>query len=321
MLVATPGRLVDMIQRGHIRLEGVRFFVLDEADQMLDMGFIPQIRKVVEEFGMVGKQERQTMMFSATFPREIQQLASDFLKDDYIFLSVGVVGQAAEDVKQSVEYVHNRDKDTFLLQLLSTIEGRVLVFVETKRKADELQWYLESKGVMGNSIHGDRSQYEREYALAEFKDGKKPVLVATSVAARGLDIPKVRYVINYDMPSNIQSYVHRIGRTGRAGNEGHAVSFVNENNANVSRDLCDILESSGSPAPSWLRELGRYRNNSSRGGRNNRGGRGDRFGGRDYRSGGNHSSGRKFGYTQVQQVRPTPAASKTTVPKKDNSAW
>ena len=249
MLVATPGRLVDMIQRGYISLEGVRFLILDEADQMLDMGFIPQLRRIVEDLGMVGKDERQTMMFSATFPHEIQQLASDFLKNDYIFLSVGVVGQAAQDVQQSVEYVQNRDKDPFLLRLLSNIEGRVLVFVETKRKADELQWFLQGKGILGNSIHGDRSQGEREHALAEFKDGSRPVLVATSVASRGLDIPKVQYVINYDMPSNIQSYVHRIGRTGRAGNIGKAVSFINEQNSNVSRDLCNICLLYTSPSP------------------------------------------------------------------------
>lgn len=320
MLVATPGRLVDMIQRGYIRLEGVRFLILDEADQMLDMGFIPQLRKIVEEFGMVGKAERQTMMFSATFPHEIQQLASDFLKNDYIFLSVGVVGQAAQDVQQSVEYVHNRDKDAFLLQLLGTIDGRVLVFVETKRKADELQWFLQNKGIPGNSIHGDRTQGEREYALNEFKEGRGNVLVATSVAARGLDIPKVQYVINYDMPSNIQSYVHRIGRTGRAGNVGHAVSFVNETNSNVSRELCKILEDGGSAPPQWLKELGRYRGGGGGSGRGGRGGKGGKFGGRDYRQQG--SGGRSGGFQSRADTWSSQSAPRVdTAPVRDNSAW
>lgn len=318
MLVATPGRLVDMIQRGSIRLEGVRYLVLDEADQMLDMGFIPQIRKVVEEFGMVGKTERQTMMFSATFPREIQQLASDFLKDDYIFLSVGVVGQAAQDVEQSVEYVQNHEKDRVLLTLINKIEGRVLVFVETKRKADELQYFLQGQGIMGTSIHGDRSQAEREYALAQFKSGTRPILVATSVAARGLDIPKVQYVINYDMPSNIQSYVHRIGRTGRAGNLGRAVSFVNENNANVAQELCRILEDSGSAPPGWLREL-----RGRRGGRGgHRGGsRGGNFGGRDFRSGGRRGGfqSRSDSWSSAPRQQPQQREQQAATPV--TSAW
>ncbi|PQE26052.1 hypothetical protein CJF30_00000796 [Rutstroemia sp. NJR-2017a BBW] len=233
LLVATPGRLVDLIERGRISLQNIKYLVLDEADRMLDMGFEPQIRRIVEGEDMPGVQNRQTLMFSATFPRDIQMLARDFLKD-YVFLSVGRVGSTSENITQKVEYVEDADKRSVLLDILHTHgPGLTLIFVETKRMADSLSDFLINQNFPATSIHGDRTQRERERALEMFRNGRCPILVATAVAARGLDIPNVVHVVNYDLPTDIDDYVHRIGRTGRAGNTGIATSFFNRGNRGV----------------------------------------------------------------------------------------
>ena len=190
-------------------------------------------------------QERQTMMFSATFPNEIQRLAGDFL-DDYVFIAVGRVGGAASDIEQRVIYVAEEQKEDYLIYELDNLSStsRVLIFVETKRKADILKRFLSQQNFQVVSIHGDRSQMDREDALNAFKKNAVQILVATDVAARGLDIPDVSYVINFDTPQNIDDYVHRIGRTGRAGNTGVAISFINENNRPIAHDLYMLLEES-----------------------------------------------------------------------------
>jgi ATP-dependent RNA helicase DDX3X len=232
LLVATPGRLVDMLDRGKISLEFCKYLVLDEADRMLDMGFEPQIRRIVEKDNMPPTGERQTLMFSATFPKEIQMLARDFL-NDYIFLAIGRVGSTSENITQKIVWVEEHDKRDFLLDLLSAAglakggddPSLTLVFVETKKGADQLDEFLYTQGFPVTSIHGDRTQREREDALKAFRSGKTPIIVATAVAARGLDIPNVKHVINFDLPSDIEEYVHRIGRTGRMGNLGLATSF------------------------------------------------------------------------------------------------
>ena len=184
LLVATPGRLVDLIERGRISLANIKYLVLDEADRMLDMGFEPQIRRIVEGEDMPPVQARQTLMFSATFPRDIQMLARDFLKD-YVFLSVGRVGSTSENITQKVEYVEDHDKRSVLLDILHTHgAGLTLIFVETKRMADTLSDFLINQNFPATSIHGDRTQRERERALEMFKNGRCPILVATAVAAR-----------------------------------------------------------------------------------------------------------------------------------------
>ncbi|XP_047130892.1 putative ATP-dependent RNA helicase Pl10 isoform X1 [Hydra vulgaris] len=290
LLVATPGRLVDMIQRGKVGLECIKFLVLDEADRMLDMGFEPQIREIVEKCDMPRTGERQTLMFSATFPKEIQMLARDFL-DNYIFLAVGRVGSTSENITQKVVWVEEHDKREFLLDLLNASgpDSLTLVFVETKRGADALEQFLFRcpENYHATSIHGDRHQREREQALASFRVGTTPILVATAVAARGLDIPNVKHVINFDMPSDIEEYVHRIGRTGRVGHTGLATSFFNDKNRNVARDLMDILAEAKQEIPSWLESMGyqaQQHQAAKKAQKTNRyGGGGGGFGGRDYR--------------------------------------
>ena len=226
VLIATPGRLMDFVEKGKVTFQNVKYLVLDEADRMLDMGFMPKVREIVSAASMPAKGERQTLMFSATFPNEVQTLAAEFLADNYLFLSIGMVGCASQDVEQTilaVEKFKKRDKLTEILKEAGT--DRTLVFVETKRNADFIATYLSDQGFPTTSIHGDRLQREREQALADFKLGRMPVLVATAVAARGLDIKGVKHVINYDLPNQIDEYVHRIGRTGRVGNVGRATSF------------------------------------------------------------------------------------------------
>lgn len=283
LVVATPGRLNDLLERGYILLANVKYLVLDEADRMLDMGFEPQIRNIVEKCDMPSVDNRQTLMFSATFPRDIQHLAADFLKD-YVFLSVGRVGSTSENITQKVLYVEDGEKRSALLDLLAVSnDGLTLIFVETKRMADSLTDFLIMQGLKATAIHGDRSQAERERALAAFRSSRANLLVATAVAARGLDIPHVTHVINYDLPSDIDDYVHRIGRTGRAGNTGVATAFFNRGNKNVVKDLVDILTEANQEIPVFLTQVIREVSGAKT---NTRGGRGGFTRGnvsRDYR--------------------------------------
>ncbi|XVF69776.1 hypothetical protein PTKIN_Ptkin11bG0109100 [Pterospermum kingtungense] len=285
ILVATPGRLVDLLERARVSLQMIRYLALDEADRMLDMGFEPQIRKIVEQMDMPPPGVRQTMLFSATFPKEIQRLASDFLSN-YIFLAVGRVGSSTDLIVQRVEFVHESDKRSHLMDLLHAqrangVQGKqalTLVFVETKKGADSLEHWLCMNGFPATTIHGDRSQQEREQALRSFKSGATPILVATDVAARGLDIPHVAHVVNFDLPNDIDDYVHRIGRTGRAGKTGLATAFFNDNNASLARSLADLMQEANQEVPAWLT---RYAARSF-GGRSRRPA-GGRFDGRDFR--------------------------------------
>ncbi|XP_076353196.1 LOW QUALITY PROTEIN: uncharacterized protein LOC143248595 [Tachypleus tridentatus] len=283
ILVATPGRLLDFVERGKVAFSQVRYLILDEADRMLDMGFIPAVKKMVDDPSMTVKSKRQTLMFSATFPEEIQRLAAEFLKPDYLFLAVGVVGSANMDVEQNFYQVQQYDKRQKLVEILNNSgTDRTLVFVGQKRTADFIASYMCQKGFPTTSIHGDRLQREREEALMDFRTGRMPVLVATAVAARGLDIKDVRHVINYDLPQEIDEYVHRIGRTGRVGNVGRATSFYDSSvDSALARPLLKILAEANQEIPPWLEEAAKYATGT---GVPSVGGARSRYGARDFRA-------------------------------------
>nr|CCC94462.1 unnamed protein product [Trypanosoma congolense IL3000] len=298
LLVATPGRLMDMFSRGYVRFCSIRFLILDEADRMLDMGFEPQIRMIVQgpESDMPRAGQRQTLMYSATFPTEIQRLAREFMYR-HSFLQVGRVGSTTENITQDVRWVEDNEKRQALFSLLRENVGKlVLVFVEKRRDADNLERFLRNNGLGCASIHGDRVQQEREKALRMFKSGECQILVATDVASRGLDIPNVGLVIQYDLPSNIDDYVHRIGRTGRAGKVGVAISFFNEKNRNIVDDLITLLNETHQTIIPEIRALVKRPNNNN----NNFGRGGSGMGGGGYRGfgrgGGFGMGGRGGGY-------------------------
>ena len=222
LLVATPGRLIDLLDRRAVRLDETIYLVLDEADQMLDMGFIHALRRIAP---LVSK-DRQTMMFSATMPKLMAELADSFLSNP-IRVQVNPPGQAAKKIDQSVHFVAQAAKTDLLVELLDTHRDELaLVFGRTKHGCEKLYKVLEKKGFATAAIHGNKSQGQRDRAIADFKAGKVRVLVATDVAARGIDIPDVRHVYNYDLPNVAENYVHRIGRTARAGADGKAVALV-----------------------------------------------------------------------------------------------
>eukprot|EP00793_Prasinoderma_coloniale_P005205 PRCOL_00000966-RA len=197
-----------------------------------------------------------TMLFSATFPKEIQRLAQDFM-GNYVFLAVGRVGSSTDLIVQHVEYVQPHDKRGMLVDLLHTVEGLTLIFVETKRGADTLEDWLSRSGLPATSIHGDRTQQEREWALKTFRSGQTPYLVATDVAARGLDIPNVKHVINYDLPSDISDYTHRIGRTGRAGKQGLATALFTDKDVGIARALAELMAEANQEGKLYYTAVGR----------------------------------------------------------------
>ena len=221
VLVATPGRLLDLAGQGLLHLEGLEVFVLDEADRMLDMGFIHDVRRVLRLL----PPKRQNLFFSATMPPEAQALADGLLHDP-VRVAVAPVSSTAEKVEQELAYVARDDKRALLVELLRDVGmRRVLVFSRTKHGANKVAEHLVKSGIGAEAIHGNKSQSARERALAHFKDGKVRVLVATDIAARGIDIDDITHVVNFDLPEVPEQYVHRIGRTARAGASGYAVSF------------------------------------------------------------------------------------------------
>ncbi len=221
ILVATPGRLLDLIQQGHIDLGSTEIVVLDEADRMLDMGFIHDLKKIMARVPA----ERQTLMFSATMPREVRELAAQWLTRPSE-VSVEAETTTPERVSQAVYFVEKRQKAVTLIQLLrETKRSRTLVFSRTKHGADKIARFLKKGGIQALALHGGKSQSQRQSVMREFKSQRAPVLVATDLAARGLDISDISHVINYDLPDSPETYIHRIGRTARAGAEGQAISF------------------------------------------------------------------------------------------------
>ncbi|KAL4743819.1 Phosphomethylpyrimidine kinase-domain-containing protein [Aspergillus similis] len=273
--IATPGRLIDMLEAGRTNLRRVTYLVLDEADRMLDMGFEPQIRKIISQI----RPDRQTCMWSATWPKEVRQLASDFL-NNYIQVNIGSMDLSANHrITQIVEVISEFEKrDRMIKHLEKIMENRsnkCLVFTGTKRIADEITRFLRQDGWPALSIHGDKQQQERDWVLNEFKTGKSPIMVATDVASRGIDVRDITHVINYDYPNNSEDYVHRIGRTGRAGAKGTAITFFTTDNAKQARDLVTILSEAKQQIDPRLAEMVRYSGGGGHGGGYGRwGGRG-----------------------------------------------
>jgi len=259
VLIATPGRLMDFVDKGKVSFEDVKYLVLDEADRMLDMGFLPEVTRICNSANMPEKGKRTTLMFSATFADQVQSLAKDLLHD-YIFAVVGIVGGACDDVSQVVWEVDKFAKRDKLVEILKEVgTDRTMVFVETKKNADFLATFLCNEGLPSTSIHGDRLQREREEALGDFKSGKFPIIVCTGVASRGLDIKGVKHVINYDMPKEVDEYVHRIGRTGRVGNTGKATSFFDPSRSEdtgMASALVGILSNAQQEVPDFLQAFG-----------------------------------------------------------------
>jgi len=239
-LVATPGRLLDLQNQGHIDLSHLTHFVLDEADQMLDMGFIHDIRKLLR----IIPQKRQSLFFSATMPKDIMVLSEQILRPNYKQVRIAVEKPTAERVTQEVYYVAKNDKPAMLLELVKSMGGSVLVFGRTKHGCDKVVRILDKKGVKAAAIHGNKSQNARQKALKEFKEGSLNVLVATDIAARGIDISGLEYVVNYELPNIAETYVHRIGRTGRAEASGASVSLCSADERGYLKDIEKLISAS-----------------------------------------------------------------------------
>ncbi|WIA30008.1 hypothetical protein OEZ86_000105 [Tetradesmus obliquus] len=252
IVVATPGRLKDLLTKRRMNLDICRYLALDEADRMVDLGFEEEMREILSFF----KSQRQTLMFSATMPAKIKTFAESALVDP-IEVNVGRAGAANLDVIQEVEYVKEEDKLAYLLDCLQKTAPPVLVFAENKRDVDAIHEALLLQGVDVVAVHGDRDQLERLEAIRDFKGGKADVLVASDVASKGLDFPGVQHVINYDMPEEIENYVHRIGRTGRSGKTGIATTFINSRQCSESilLDLKHLLKEAKQRVPQFLTAL------------------------------------------------------------------
>jgi ATP-dependent RNA helicase RhlE len=238
ILVATPGRLIDLMKQGHVSLNDVKYFVLDEADRMLDIGFLPDIKRILPRL----PEKKQTLFFSATMPAPIRQLANTLLKNP-IKVEVTPVSSTVEMIQQSIYFVEKQNKQSLLIDLLrdKSIET-VLVFTQMKHSADKLAKALQRSGINTQAIHGNKSQNQRQEALKNFKKRTTRVLVATDIAARGIDIDELTHVVNFELPNVPETYVHRIGRTGRAGASGVALSFCDYSEKPFLNDIQKLIK-------------------------------------------------------------------------------
>ncbi|KAD6118643.1 hypothetical protein R6Q59_024849 [Mikania micrantha] len=279
IVIATPGRLIDMMESLHTNLRRVTYLVLDEADRMLDMGFEPQMKKIISQI----RPDRQTLYWSATWPKEVEQLARQLLYNPYKVVIGSSDLKANHSIHQHVDIVTESQKYNKLVKLLDDIMdgSRILIFMDTKKGCDQITRQLRMDGWPALSIHGDKSQAERDWVLSEFKAGKSPIMTATDVAARGLDVKDVKYVVNYDFPGSLEDYVHRIGRTGRAGAKGTAYTFFTAANARFAKELIAILQEAGQKINPDLASMGRGAPPPGHGGFRDRG-RGYSGGGRSW---------------------------------------
>ena len=267
ILVATPGRLIDLMERGAVNLGSVRHLVLDEADQMLDMGFIHALRRIAPELGT----PRQTMLFSATMPKQMEELSRAYLTNPQR-VQVSPPGKAADKITQSLHFVGKPEKPAKLREILSQdTEALTLVFTRTKHGAERLMKGLVADGYNAASIHGNKSQGQRDRAIKAFRAGEVNILVATDVAARGIDIPGVAYVINFDLPEVPDNYVHRIGRTARAGREGEAIAFCAPEEVDLLRQIQKLMKIEIPVASGTMPEAAEAKKPGSRSGNRRRG--------------------------------------------------
>jgi ATP-dependent RNA helicase RhlE len=237
IVVATPGRLLDLMNQGHVSLRDIKFFVLDEADRMLDMGFVHDVRRIIAKLPA----ERQTLFFSATLPHEINQLAKSILKNP-VSVEVSPVSSTADTIQQTLYFTEKENKSILLRHLLDGDAIKTaLVFTRTKHGADKLTKYLNRAGIKTEAIHGNKSQNARQAALKNFKNQYTRVLVATDIAARGIDIDDLGHVVNFELPHVPETYVHRIGRTGRAGVNGNAISFCDFEEKPLLKDIQKLI--------------------------------------------------------------------------------
>lgn len=303
LVVATPGRLIDLLSSGITSLESCSYMVLDEADRMLDMGFEPQIRKIVSQI----RPDRQMLMWSATWPDDVRELAEDFLEaahsekaEQYVHLNIGSTElQAAPSIQQNIEVITGENfastKQRRLLEFLETSRkkdasgtgdsGRMLIFAQTKKDVDFLERIIRREGHNATSIHGGKTQMQRDSVLSRFRSGRTPILIATDVAARGLDVNDIECVINFEFPNSIEDYVHRIGRTGRAGKSGYAFTFLGENDGKIASKLVQLLQKAEQNIPAELEDLVR------------------RYGGRSQSKGFHQREQRSFGQRQQSPFR------------------
>ncbi|XP_023304489.2 ATP-dependent RNA helicase p62-like [Lucilia cuprina] len=317
LVIATPGRLLDFLANGVTNMKRCTYLVLDEADRMLDMGFEPQIRKILSQI----RPDRQILMWSATWPKEVRQLAEDFLGNNYIQINIGSLELSANhNIRQYVDVCHETDKGSKLKSLLSNIydqphPGKIIIFVATKKKVDELARFINGFGVQVGSIHGDKSQSDRDNVLSDFRNGRSNILVATDVAARGLDVDGIKYVINFDFPQSSEDYIHRIGRTGRKHSTGTSYAFFTTKNAKCAKALVDILREANQNVNPDLEYMARNaasilskEKNNNRGnnmnGFNNRGGNSGGGGHRFGNGGGNFGNNRGGGGGGGGAIRP-----------------
>ncbi|MCL4109394.1 UNVERIFIED_CONTAM: hypothetical protein GTU68_033219 [Idotea baltica] len=312
ILVATPGRLLDLISQGIISLRHVEYFVLDEADQMLDMGFIHDIKRIIANL----KDERQSLFFSATMPPDIRKLFRTILHQDFEKVTIQPEQATAERVEQAIYFVNKSDKTKLLISLLDNGDmDSTLVFSRTKHGANKIVRNLERAGIRAEAIHGNKSQAARQKALGNFKQGRTHVLVATDIAARGIDVDKLSHVVNYDLPNIPETYVHRIGRTGRAGMSGIALSFCDGEEKAYLRDIQRLISQDMKIAAIPLAKAktppkpGGGRNKRGGGGRGrNGGGGGGRYGNSGSNNGGgsrNGSSGGGGGHSRNRRPKPS----------------
>lgn len=318
LIIATPGRLIDLLQQKELNLQKTKYIVLDEADRMLDMGFAPQIKQVLKY--APDRNKRQTMLFSATMPQGVVDILRDHMREP-VHIEVAAPGTTADTVEQEILVVDREHKKDALVELLDNVDGAVIVFMRTKHHCKKLNRWLRQREYKSEEIHGNRSQSQRDRAIEAMQKGKSRILVATDVAARGIDIPHLEMVINYDLPDDPDNYVHRIGRTGRAKREGYAISFVASDQADELQAIQKLInqqithtrlenvpETKLKPATGKKKKKGgggrsgggRGRGGNSRGrGGSNRGGRGRSNSGNRSKSGGNRNgrsgSGKRSG--------------------------